>query len=713
MHGKRQPATSGDILWGAARRLTASKFRATDGNEACGSVEKKILARNLDNVNKIWRAVALVIESSLLSSAARGVRIESLGTFALDAKDRERFFLASEFVARHRLLKYDACTGGSLAGGSVNTKLNISRVAAAAGSPRPEAERVLDAVLRSLRQCLASGRSVTLSFHPVAEFSCAPSRQSRMRYLPGFRARKKAVAAAVTRGRVGVGRAKSKPTPWTAGSNNNRDTSAAVATAAAASAGESRKTTRTTTTVANSRVDVRSPPVAGQFQARETAAAAVGTGRPLSASVSASETDRIVSDRPKGSHGGAGSGALGANIDSGADGSTLRAAAESAVGAATTQPSSAWESPRTSRHNMENVARLTTAYGSCASLGSEVFSGDPQHARCLKSFGPGDNGRKDAAAVYRCDGHGHLPEEEWLASLLRQQTIAQTGGEGLRRLTRTLRLTHADVRDRDGRLSGRSLLQALRDVGVALTSGELAEMASVFRRQRDGRVSLHVLLAAIECDLCSTPSVEQTPELSPARVRGWREEERRGGSPCGIRRTRDSKVRGGMPRQECSPTPSSGQRSDALSDPPCNTSKDPQDGAELLARGGERNEPQGRRDVEKRYGDGSRQDKFRSRHGHGRPSSSPHDNIVDKTMGLQVGVPAMSQLPRECWHSSSGEGERKDKASSEERAIAELATIVYHPPRSLEGLIHVLQASKVRNGKGADTNGVDKLRSLC
>lgn len=706
MHCKRQHATSGDVLWGAARRLTAAKFLATDDDEACGSnAEKKILSRNLDNVNKIWHAVALVIESSLFSNAARGVRIESLGTFALDAKDRERFFLASEFVARHRLVKYDACTGGSLAGGSVNTRLNISRVAAVAGSPRPEAERVLDAVLRSLRQCLASGRSVTLSFHPVAEFSCAPStRQSRMRYLPAFRARKKAVVAAATGARVGVGRAKSKPTPWAADPRKNADTDAAVAAAEIASTvGESHKTTATA--FADSRVVVRSPVVEKILETR-TESDSVGIRRPLSASASPSKTNSIVSNRPNSSHGGGSNKVLQANPGSGADGSiAVRVAAESAVGAARTPRVPAWKSHRINRH-IENVGDLTTAYNSCASLGSDVFSGDPQSARCVRSSGHGANERMGVTATCRhCNGHGHLREEEWLANLLHQQTLAQTGGEGLRRLKGLLRLTHADVRGRDGRLSGRTLLQALRDVGVKLTPGELTEMTSVFRQQRDGRVSQQVLLAAMECEVLPVPSVEKASGLSPDRVRGWREGGHgSGGSPCGIRRTRDGRVRG-TPRQEGSPRPSRDQGGDALStqDPSCNKSRAPQDAAELLARTTrEGNEPQGRRGVDRQYRDGDSQNVFRSRLEEGRPSASQHDNIPDKAMVLQVGVPAMPQLRRECWH-SSGEDGSKGKASAEERAIAELATIVYSPPRSLEGLIHVLQASKVRNKKRSDT----------
>lgn len=116
-----------------------------------------------------------------------------------------------------------------------------------------------------------------------------------MRYLPAFRERKKAVAASVTGARVGVGRAKSNRTPWAMASSYNTDTNADVDTAEIASAGESRKTT--TTAVANSRVVVRSPVVL----ARGTAVL-VGTGRPLSASASASKTNRIMSDRPKSSY---------------------------------------------------------------------------------------------------------------------------------------------------------------------------------------------------------------------------------------------------------------------------------------------------------------------------------------------------------------------------------------------------------------------------
>ena len=697
---KPQHATSSEILRGAARRLTATKFRAADSNETCGSNsngKKKILiSKNLDNVNKIWHAVALVIENSLLS-AARGVRIESLGTFTLDGKDRERFFVSSEFVASHRLLKYDACTGASLAGGSVNARLNISRVAATAGSSRPEAERVLDAVLRSLRQCLASGRSVALSFHPVAEFSCAPSSEARMRYLPGFRAKRKAVMAAVVRDRVGLGRTKSTPTPWAAATSGAASvtpaaaaatavTDAAAAAAAAASVTENASSS-TTTKGANSRVGtIRGPGFEELVQGGTT----VGIRRPYSASISASDTNRIVSDRPKSSHDGR-RGILQASIVSGADGRAL--VDEHVVDTAKNQPR-AWEFPRKTRHIEENIGGLkTTAYNSCMSLGSDVSSNGEPDARCVSSD-RGANGT--AVGIDACNGGCRVWEEEWLANLLRQQTLTQTSEEGLLRLTGTLRLIHANSRGCDSRLSGRTLIQALRDVGVKLTSGELADITSVFQRQRDGRVSMQALLAAIGChQVPSTPAVENAPGLSPTRVRRSREGGfRADSSPLGIRRTRDGRI-SGTPRQEGSPTLLRGRNGEALSAASCNESRAHQNPAEMVAGVREHENRQLRCKVEKQHLDDGYQDVLRSRDGKDCSSAFPHDNIADTTLVVSPALtPARVQPRRECWN-GIGEGGSKAKASSAESAIAELATIVYSPPRSLEGLIHVLQASKV------------------
>lgn len=50
--------------------------------------------------------------------------MESLGTFMLHAKGHPCFVLASEFAARHRLLKFDS---PATAGAAINAKLNIAK----------------------------------------------------------------------------------------------------------------------------------------------------------------------------------------------------------------------------------------------------------------------------------------------------------------------------------------------------------------------------------------------------------------------------------------------------------------------------------------------------------------------------------------------------------------------------------------------------------
>lgn len=120
---------SNDLLGSASRRLRAVFLK--EKQQDVGNVDSDEARRenvlDLEKIQKIWRAVGIVIDKSLVW-AGRGVRVESLGTFTLDAKRRAQFFIASEFASRHRLIKYDTYASGCTAGAAINAKLNVATV---------------------------------------------------------------------------------------------------------------------------------------------------------------------------------------------------------------------------------------------------------------------------------------------------------------------------------------------------------------------------------------------------------------------------------------------------------------------------------------------------------------------------------------------------------------------------------------------------------
>lgn len=666
-------APSSEILRCAARCVISSKpFRAvTREDEDCGSAaEKKTLMINLDKVKKIWRAVALVIDNSLIS-ASRGVRIESLGTFTLDGKGRAQFFLASDFASRHRLLKYDVCAGGCLAGGSVNTKLNITRVAATAGSPRPDVERVVDAVLRSLRQCLAAGRSVSLLFHPVAEFFCVPGGQAGMRYLTAFRARQKAAGAAATRARVGVGRLTTKPTPW-----------------AATAYSHAWDTTSDTTQ-------------AGKGKWAQ---------RPHSASLSTTKECLFVTNRPQTSHD---------KIDETIAAGNKQKSAVSDVDVEKEERGER-ETPRSGVCGYSDDARHQTPNppSSCVSPGAPVFrnplESNEKHCGFGKSDGnsatkvnpPARRGRRSIRNSKELGAHPEMDIER-LADLLRRQALVQVGHEGLRRLTETIKLMHVGSRSSSGgELSGRDLLQVLRDTGTRLTSRQLADITGLFGRQPNGYISLKAFLVAMEPDSCPIRPVEAAAARAPSGRLSELEETkcRLVGSPFHHPSNRGSQPRVVSPKSDLSKTSGrsdSGRRYAALTSSPGKSQTEKEPVVKLESRTVEKNGLHGCRTEfeEQRRCDGSQQyHQMRplDKEGHS-DTFYTAGFATEKELMSQKASPVMLHAHREC------RGEVADKVRDragmvigERDPIVDLAEVMYSPPCSLEGLIHVLQASKVR-----------------
>lgn len=758
---RESPALSKDVLRSAAHRI---QLAAGDG-DGDGLTNRKQEERWCHIVNKIWCAIGLTIEHSLLS-AARGVRIESFGTFSLNALGRPRFFLAADFAARHRLLKYDMSSGGCLAGGSVNTRLNVARVAATAGSPRPEAERTVDAVLRSLHQRLATGRSVTLSFHPVAEFSCTPSGQATMRFLSGFHTKQKKMAGDATRVRVGTARVNPSTTPW------------AIAAAAAVVNGSKRGTGS----------------AGGRHKAAEPE-----TGRPLKDSVGrkggpvgrrprSSNSTRSMqpeklskaTDRPDTSIGFDDRRRRTLTPNSNAASSRYRKAPSvsspvqrSAVMEAETKVANDTPASFGGSHTHHNTRFLTAqgmSYPSSSSIlhdeqqgfhhgsgkGSNRGSGDvaDEIERCVQDetndpspahqgANPCNSKSRLGFAERRQEHQRHRPEEQ-LSSLLRRQTLAQAGEEGLHRLAETLRLTHVtDDRRGDGgggigRLSGRDLLLALRDVGTTLTSAELAETTKLFRQQSDGRVSLPVLLAGISTESCGRQRRQQAAaadiineeDMQPSsNVVGIKEVETARGLPT---EASPQRFPSGLPweisehqaelPQPCSPragwasSSETGASAALLSTPRLSNSSTV---CELLQRQtvelegwAPSNASRSQCQNTERLIDGLQLHRAPPGGG-GDQSDGGCDKdankccVVDSSAELLAGQDpdsARSGVPqgarRQGWGQENIVGEKACAVAAASTAepeddVADLARIVFNPPSSLEGLIHVLQANKV------------------
>lgn len=716
-----------DVLRCTARRLRAG--REIKSNNTSRQQERI----HDDTVTKIWLSVGLVVENALLSTA-RGVRIESLGTFTLDAKGRARFFLAPDFAARYRLLRYDVCSGGCLAGGAVNSRLNVSRVAATAGSPRPEAERVVGAVLRSLRQRLAAGMPATLSFRPVAEFRCSPSGQATMKFLPEFRAKEEKVAANATRARIGVARANSKPSPWRTASASEIPTAAAVPAsigtdAAAVSAGKA--------TSAGRRSD------------------SVGRQRPHSASSSVSRLSIATTGRPETSH-GCGSGKPSPNGDAASVTTCNSSTVASSVGHGARAGVVASRSPPDNNGEHSGRRPKTSALSRASSRCSFRARSAAQRENPDRNNNDEDDDATRTSARgektlqhHRKDAMDHEPavqlgsepragqaeprhrpdpetkhQDRWLSDLLRRQTLAQAGDEGLGRLTGALKLAHVSGETSGGRVSGRDLLLALRSAGTALTSAQLAATRSVLRRQPDGRVSLAAILGAMGRGADDTP--RRHNDLS-----GEEESVRRGSCPPASRErefeaaaplARGAVARGtplsGLPweRSSCQgegvtsalppPPPPRASRGGRMSgasilSSACLSESSSIDGALRKARAID--EEQASSGDRRRHGNHEQRHVMPHQGGDKEKSSGGTEENsgpkAEQTHCSRSTAAVPKQGRRECWGEEKGGGRGVGDGAPglavAEEAMAELARIVFRPPSSLERLLHVLQASKV------------------
>ncbi|CAM9644455.1 unnamed protein product [Ectocarpus fasciculatus] len=747
-------APSKDILRSAARRIQLAA-RDCDGDGFTNRKQQEEAWCHV--VNKIWCAIGLTIEHSLLS-AARGVRIESFGTFSLNALGRPRFFLAADFAARHRLLKYDVCSGGCLAGGSVNTRLNVARVAATAGSSRPEAERAVNAVLRSLHQRLANGRSVTLSFHPVAEFSCTPSGQATMRFLPGFRTKQEQMAGNATRVRVGTARANTSTTPWGSGAATgvaNGNVGGPSSTGGKQVGADPEETGRALQeSVGRKDVPVgRRPRSSNSTRSIQPENSIRAADRP--------ETSIGFDDRRRSSLTPKSKAATSVNRKTSSVSSSVQRSTVMGVEkkAANDGPSSFGAS------HTHNNTRFLTAQGvshpSCFSDGQqgchhgsgkgssrgssdvvdeivehgaqdEIHGPSQAHQRVRKSC---DSKSRLGLAERRQEHQRHQPEEQ-LSSLLRRQTLAQAGEEGLRRLAETLRLTHVTDERRGeggsgiGRLSGRDLLLALRDVGTTLTSAELEETTKLFREQPDGRISLPVLLAGISTESCgrqqhqraAAPGVINGENMHPSsNVVGTKEVGTARGFPTGASPQR---FHSGLPwevsehqaelSKSCSPragwASSKAHSTGLLSTPRLSDSSTVYEllQRKTLAVKGRPHTP--------RTQNAERLVDSLPRHrvppgGGGDQSGGGCDNaikfVIDSDAELLAGQDpdsAPSAVPqqarRQCWGDDNIGGKRAGavvaaSTASPEDDVVDLAKILFNPPSSLEGLIHVLQANKI------------------
>lgn len=734
-HGKL--VSSKSILHSAVRLLQLAK-RDRDGDETCNGW----LEQARDTVEKIWCSVGVVIERSLLS-ATRGVRIESLGTFALDAKGRARFFLAADFVAKHRLLKYDACSGGMLAGGSVNTRLNVARVAATAGSARPDAERVLEAVLRSLHRYLASGRSVVLSFQNVADFICTPHGQAAMKFLRGFREKQKNVAAGATRARTGVARVRASPTPWATNS-------ASKVLDTIRGAGERREKAAFQST--------RKIAVSDSGHHTQGARQRITLGgRPRSASSCSTRTARtsrsVHTGRPETSHGfGVADGSSSSEKQSSTSCDTKSFAASS-VGRTNARESPVGEASgrstgSRSRHSDKNARRLTSSAAPTCSTSHTLVHECGSYYHKVSDGGHSDNDNGDGSTTPAQENARRKPpesvrvqpsgkgmsqpglarqakttvEEQCLSGLLSRQTLAQAGQEGIRRLAEILRLTCMSTGKSGGvnssggrgggwRLSGRDLLLALRDVGTTLTSAELAETTRVFRLQPDGRVSLPAILAGIRVD-------RRARDGQAARSHGKTGEED----------VRLSCTNGGETGVDAAPEfRSTGSSTAILGRAPfCVVSETP---AQRQAKWSPTRPPPAHHDEGGSHGDPSLSTPRLSESStvarvlrkQREMNGALHEDIIDNvpvsgrsasaasTTHATPADPVASprQDPRQCWLNENDDGGggvgnvRKVDLSAElpGDANADLAGIVFDPPCSLERLLHVLQASKVGGAK--------------
>ncbi|CAM9929331.1 unnamed protein product [Scytosiphon promiscuus] len=735
-HGKL--VSSQSILRSAARRLQPAKW-AGDGHGTCDNW----LEQACDVVEKIWCSVGLVVERSLLS-AARGVRIESLGTFALDAKGRAWFFLAADFAARHRLLKYDACSGGMLAGGSVNTRLNVARLAATAGSTRPDAERVVEAVLRTLHQRLASGKSVVLSFHNVADFTCTPHGQATMKFLSGFRQKQKKLAANAIHARTGVARISASPTPWGALAPT-RSTRELRNKAAFPSPG----TIATDDSGRHAPGAWQDKPVGGQR--RPASSCSAGTARPSHSG---------NAGRPETTHGNraAQRSSRSENCSTSSCDNSHVASSNGRIDATEPPAREPWAgsiSPRC-HHTDKNARHLAPSVSSSRISPRSFQKQCKSYQRKGSGGGNSDNGdgngdgdetrtstqenacrkRPQSVWVRQPTKHAARPtflpgrkgnvEEERLSDLLCRRTLAQAGQEGIDRLVEILRLACVSTvgGDRvdnsngaigDGRLSGRELLLALRDVSTTLESAELAETTKIFQRQPDGCVSLPALLAKIRVNYRSKERVagDSYGNEGKKSVRCLcRSEGDKGNEAAPMHRSTACPAAGMAGALMCAVSEAPAIQNGELTPAPCGLTRHQEkygvgNAALSTPRLSESSTIARILRTQRQTSEGREKGGEESHEKDIVDSSPVGGRSVSAASTAQAAVATSIALPRQdrrqCWVAENRKGggdagcSRKIDVAGKSPAddIADLAGIVFDPPCSLERLLHVLQASKV------------------
>lgn len=168
----------------------------------------------VEGIMVLWRALSRLIADSL-TNGGRGVRVEGLGTFTLDVNAKPVFVMATEFAATHALRDFTTSAAKTLNPATSNGKLNIARVAQSAEMERPIAETAVATVLKHLGRYLKERKSVSLSFHPMAEFACIPRDSAAMKFLPSFVSEVEATHKASTKRAIGAAGAVARPTART------------------------------------------------------------------------------------------------------------------------------------------------------------------------------------------------------------------------------------------------------------------------------------------------------------------------------------------------------------------------------------------------------------------------------------------------------------------------------------------------------------------
>ncbi|CAM9677264.1 unnamed protein product, partial [Hapterophycus canaliculatus] len=255
----------------------------------------------------------------------------------------------------------------------------------------------------------------------------------------------------------------------------------------------------------------------------------------------------------------------------------------------------------------------------------------------------------------------------------------------------------------NGRLSGRDLLLALRDVGTTLTSAELAESTRVFQRQPDGCVSLPALLAGMHVDFRTKEGKATASNGNTAGINLRISYTGEGGD--GVHATQApaaasaAAVVGRAPFCAASETrkQQKGERSPTAILPTHQDEKGCWDASLSTPLLSESSTIARVLCAQGQNSGGGQDDILNTSPGRGRVVSTA--STPQATVASSVELPQQDR--RRCWVNENDEagvscGKEVDAAAKlQGDAIAHLAGIVFNPPSSLERLLHVLQVSKV------------------